>query len=324
MKTKDVTTSTTNQNSIPSWLTSAAQGIAGGVSGAPQYTPYTGELAPGMASNQSLANTLMPGLVGNGASIIGQGVGGAANAANYVAPQIGLNDTNALTTGLLSPFTQNVVDRTNSELDRNATITQQGSDAQAAAAHAFNGDRAGIVAAENRRNADAIKANTDAALYGQGFTQAQNAALGIGQANQNASIYGAGINVAGANALTGAGTSTTGANMSDIAGLLGTGGVAQQTQGNLDTASIQNWLRNYLTPLQGYQAQAGAIGALPHDTRSNGTSTTPVTSNIGAGIAGLGLGLAGLAMPGGGSLGGSLFGGLLGRSSVPASPTGAW
>lgn len=311
-KSKDVTTTTTNQNSIPSWLTSAAQGIAGGVSGAPQYTPYTGELAPGMAQNQSLANTLMPGLVGNGASIIGQGIGGASNAANYVAPQIGLNDTNALTTGLLSPFTQNVVDTTNNQLDRNATITQQGSDAQAAAAHAFNGDRAGVMAAENRRNADTIKANTDAQLYGQGFTQAQNAALGIGQANQNASIYGAGVNIAGANALTGAGTATTNANTADITGLLGTGGVAQQTQGNLDTASIQNWLRNYLMPLQGAQTGASALGALPHDTSSNGTSTTPVTSNWGAGLAGLGLGIAGLAMPGGGSLGGMAMKGLLG------------
>jgi hypothetical protein len=310
-KSKDVTTSTTQQSNIPDWLTNAAKGVASSVTGQPQYQPYTGELAPGMSGNQSLANTLMPGLLGQGAGIIAQGIGGASNAANYVAPKIGVNDVNALTTGLLSPYTQNVVDTTNNEIQRQGTITQQGNDARAAAAGALNGDRAGVMAAENQRNTDMIKANTDAALYGQGFTQAQNAALGIGQANQNASIYGASVNATGANALGNLGNLTQNANISDISGLLGTGGVAQTTQAGQDTANYAAHNNNFLLPAQLQQLFAGSLGTLPHDTSMNGTSTTPVTSNWGAGLAGLGLGIAGLAMPGGGSLAGGLVKGLM-------------
>jgi hypothetical protein len=311
VKSKDVTSTTSQQNNIPSWLTDASKSIASGVAGMPSYVPYTGQLSPGMSGNQTMAYNLMPGLLGQGSSIIGSGVNGATTAAGFTAPQISADNVNATTQGLLSPYTQNVVDATNNEIDRSKTLNQQNVDAQFSAAHALMGDRAGVAQAENNRNYDLIKANTDAALYGQGFTQAQNAALGIAGQNQNAALAAPQINVAGANALGNLGNLTQNANISDVSGLLTTGQTLQQTQQNQDTTGYNAYNNNYLLPLQLLQGGAGALGSLPHDTSMTGTSTTPYTSNWGMGLAGLGLGIMGLPMGGGMSLGGSLIGGLM-------------
>jgi hypothetical protein len=319
-KSKPVTktTSATSSSTVPSWLTDAAQSIASGAVNLPNYAPYTGQGAAPLAGNQRTAIDYVNGLLGNAGNTINLGVPGATNAANFRAPQITTAGVNADTQGLLNPYTQDVVDRTNSEIDRSRVMAQQANDSVAGGAHVYGGDRAGVVQAENDRNFNAIKANTDAKLYGDQFTAAQNTALGIGSANQNAAIGGAGVNVMGANALTGAGTGLAGANTSDINGLLTTGGVDQATMQNADTFNYQNYLTSWQNALARLQAQSGAVSALPHDTSQtgNGTEQSQVYSNALGPILGLGLGLAGLGTGGGATLGGAAINGLFGGSKT--------
>jgi hypothetical protein len=76
----------------------------------------------------------------------------------------------------MNPYTQNVINTSLSDLDRQRAMTQQQNRASAAAAGAFGGSRQGLVEAEtNRAFADAA-ARTAAGLQQQGFLNAQQMA----------------------------------------------------------------------------------------------------------------------------------------------------
>ena len=82
-----------------------------------------------------------------------------------------------------NPFQQQVIDRTMSQLDRQADMRRAGADAQAIQSGAFGGSRQGVQRAETERNLQDTKADTLARLLSAGFGQSL-------QASQNAASQG--------------------------------------------------------------------------------------------------------------------------------------
>ena len=74
-----------------------------------------------------------------------------------------------------NPFQQQVIDRTMSQLDRQAGLRQAGADAAAVQAGAFGGSRQGVQRAETERNLQDTKADTLARLLSSGFGQSLKA-----------------------------------------------------------------------------------------------------------------------------------------------------
>lgn len=75
-----------------------------------------------------------------------------------------------------NPYTSQVVDATNADLDRQAAIARQGVASQAVASGAYGGDRATVAASLSDDNYARQKALADATLNQQGFTTALSAA----------------------------------------------------------------------------------------------------------------------------------------------------
>jgi len=81
----------------------------------------------------------------------------------------------------LNPYTQNVVNTTMGEMNRQQTLDRNRIAGEAQSQNAFGGDRFAIENAENNRNWAAQKADTTANLYNQGF----NTAVGNAQQDIN-------------------------------------------------------------------------------------------------------------------------------------------
>jgi hypothetical protein len=143
----------------------------------------------------------------------------------------------------MNPYTQNVLDVQNKELDRSAGIAAQARGAQAVRAGAFGGGRQAIENAEAQRNLDMMKNANQAQALNQAF---QNA-----QAQQQ---FGANLNLQGlSGAQQGLGTALQGGQL----GLSGIGTALQGQQGALAGVGAAN--QAYQTGIQG--SQAGIAGA---------------------------------------------------------------
>ena len=169
-----------------------------------------------------------------------------------------------VTQALMSPYTQNVLDVQNRELQRGADIAGTVRGAQAARAGAFGGSRQAIENAEAQRNLATIKnANTAQALQ-QAFQQAQ--------AQQQ---FGANLNLQGlAGAQQGLGTALSGGQL----GLSGIGTALQGQQGALSGVG-----------------QAGAMYGLGMQGTQTGLSGVNAANQAyQTGIQGAGMGLQGV------------------------------
>jgi hypothetical protein len=84
----------------------------------------------------------------------------------------------------MSPYQQDVIDTTLSEMDRQAAIQRQGIGQQAITSGAFGGGREGVQLAEYDANTLLKRAQAQAGLLQQGFQSAQDQALKQLQAQQ--------------------------------------------------------------------------------------------------------------------------------------------
>lgn len=141
----------------------------------------------------------------------------------------------------MNPFTQNVVDTTLADLERQRQIQQQGTAAQAAQAGAFGGSRQGVAESLTNEAFARQAAQTAAGLRQAGFTQAQQ------QAQQDiATRMQAGL----ANQQTGL-----------QAGLANQSTALQAARANQD-AMLRAGLANQQAGLQGAQFRLGAANQL--------------------------------------------------------------
>lgn len=218
------------------------------------------------------------------------GMGGAANAMNFAAPTTSIPGFNGQVQGLLNPYTQNVIDASNNDIERQRTLRQQQNDADSSRLGVFGGDRAAVVGAETNRNFDDIRASTTANLLNTGFNNATSTAMGINSQNNNSILQGAGINLSGSNSLANMAGQTSQLGQNDVAGLLNTGGVQYGQDQAGKTFDYNEFLRQLQQRYQQQGAVNSTLSSVPHDT--TGTQTSQIYSNPLAGIAGIGLGIA--------------------------------
>jgi hypothetical protein len=309
-KSQPVTQTTTQQNEIPGWLTAGSRQALQQGQNLPQYTPFTGAGPAGSSPDQVAAYLNALQTMGQGQGILQSGVGAAQGLTGFAPQQITAGNLGQSTQQLMNPYIQSVIDATNAQIDRNTAGAVNTGDQALAAQHAFGGDRQALADATTRGLAEQQKATTAANLYSGGYGSALQAALAAAQANQNAGIQGAGVQLGGVNALAGLGQGLGGLNAQQLQNLLSAGGTQQQIQNAQNMFGYQQFLNQYQIPDTQAQTFASILGALPHSTSQTGTTTGNVYTNGLLGALGLGTAIAGLGTGGGATLGGSALSGM--------------
>jgi hypothetical protein len=178
-----------------------------------------------------------------GRQVSGQAEDYARQAAGAGAQYARMATDPRVTQALMNPYTQNVLDVQNRELERQAGIASTQRGAQAARSGAFGGSRQAIENAEANRNLAGMKTANTAQALNQAYQQAQ-------QAQQ----FGANLNLQGLQgAQQGLGTALQGGQL----GLSGIGTALQGQQGAMSGVGAAN--QAYQTGIQG--AQTGIQGA---------------------------------------------------------------
>lgn len=189
---------------------------------------------------------------GMGENISGQSQALARQQAGAGAQYAQMATDPRVTEALMNPFTKNVLDVQNEELNRQGKIAAQARGAQAVRAGAFGGGRQAIENAEAERNLATLKNANTAQAYQQAF---QNA-----QAQQQ---FGANLNLQGlSGAQQGLGTALQGGQL----GLSGLGTALQGQQGALAGvgqagAMYGLGMQGAQTGIQGTQAGLAGVGA---------------------------------------------------------------
>lgn len=239
------------------------------------YTPYSGEQVAGLTPQQQLAhqqvqNSAMqaqPGIAqaagmiqpftatnvqGQGYAAANAGLPGGFQAADVNAERVSADAfPDANLSAYLNPHIDNVVEKTNADIERTRRIQIAQGQASATAAGAYSGSRHGVADSLTNEAALRTTALSDAQLRSAGYSEAQIAisrdqdrALSAGVANQNAALQ-AGI------ANQGAGIQS--ANIAKDIGMFNAGSVNEAsrfTAGAQNTAALAN---------QGAQATAAGI-----------------------------------------------------------------
>lgn len=311
-KSRPVTS--TQTTTLPQWLTDASKANINSANNLPGYSPFTGESVANLTPAQLQALGLTMGNAGRYGSTIDGAIGGANNAMGFQAPNVTAAGVGGDASALMNPYTSNVIDANNSELERQRQKEMLTNDATAQRFKAFGTDNHALMDTETNRNFDATRANTTAGLLSSGWQDALQKALAIGQGNQGAAISGAGINLQGANTAGNLAQTGAGINTGDVQGLLTAGGVQQGNQQQRDTFNYGEHMNQYNSLLQQLQARIQATSSAPHDTTQT-TQSQQYYSPLGQ-IAGLGLGIAGLGM------GGPLMAGIGGLAGSAAQGLG--
>ena len=186
----------------------------------------------------------------------------------------------------MNPYTQEVVDATMAEMDRQSAMGMNTMRASAANSGGLNSSREGVAEAEYMKAQDMNKAMMASGLYQQGFQKAQDMALA--DANRQLQVAGGMTSIAGAGQTMG----LTGANALMQSGAQQRG--LEQASADVayqDFINQRDWemnqLRNFASVLQGQD-----IGAVSNSS-STTTTTVPGPSAL-SNVAGLGtIGLSG-------------------------------
>ena len=229
----------------------------------------------------------------------GTGLGTAGATLGGVSPFIsaagtGLGQAGALTgtgagtgtgsvSSYMSPFQSQVIDTTLAEFDRQAAARQQSISDQAVALGGFGGGREGVLQSEYQTGSDRNRAQLQASLQAQGFSQAQAARqadlqnqmalsqgqLGLGQATgslaaQQAQLAQGQLGLGQAQLGLGQAQASQAGQQAGMAGQRAALSGAQQNlaQGSLGLGQFQTGLGQSLQSFQGTDiARAGQVGA---------------------------------------------------------------
>jgi hypothetical protein len=262
-----------------------------GLSGVGAYQPLMqqGEqtLAGGLGTyNQAVQQSL-------GATATTMGTMGAYDPRSYQA--------------FMDPYTDEVINRAQADIQRQGDVAQQQIGAQAASSGAFGGSRQAVAEQELQRNLSDQMARTSAGLRSQGYQQAQNmaqqafgdqmarqqnAAQLFGQVGQGLGTLAGGITRTGLSQAA-LGESAQAAQQRDINALMSLGGLEQQQAQNMYDAYRQTELERQYEPFQRLSYMSDIFRGVPSTQTQLTSSTSPSPSTFSQ-IAGIGLGLAGL------------------------------
>ena len=197
----------------------------------------------------------------------------------------------------MSPFTDQVIDQSLADLQRQADMERQRIGSAAVQAGAFGGSRQAIAEQELQRNAADAFARQSAQLRAQAFESAQD------RAQQGAELFGKlGLQQAAM------GESAQAAQARDVGILSQLGGQEQaQQQAELEAQRATSLERQF-EPFQRIGFMSDIFRGVPTTTSTLTSRTAPSPSTLSQ-IAGLGMGVAGLQQAGAFGEGG-IFGGL--------------
>lgn len=255
------------------------------------FQPYSGQqvapFTPTQVQAQNAFTAIGQGGVGSGP--LQTGIDLASGTGRYQPQQVTAQPLTSIDlSGYMNPYNRDVLDATLADIERQRQIQAQSNASTATRAGAFGGSRSAVLQSLDDDNFARAAASAAANLNQQGFAQAQAAAqndlsrqFAAAQANQNAGLQAAGLNLNAAGSL---------ANMGGLqlnqalqrAGALSTAGDAQQQnqQAQLD-AAYQQWQLAQQYPLQMQQLLNQSVQLIP---QTGTTKTTGSATNFGGGI----------------------------------------
>jgi hypothetical protein len=250
------------------------------------FQPYTGQRVASFTPAQLQAQSAYAaiGQGGVGSAPLQTGINLASSVGGYQPQQVTAAPlTGVDLSGYMNPFAQKVIDSTLSDIGRQRQIQATNDASKATQAGAFGGSRSAVLQSLDDDNFARQAASTAATLNQQNFAQAQTAAqndlsrqLAASQANQNAGLQTAGLNLNAASALAGMGGQQLNQALTQ-AGALSTAGDAQQQnqQAQLD-AAYQQWQLAQQYPLQMQQLLNSAVQLIPQTgtTKTQGSQTS--------------------------------------------------
>jgi len=321
----------TQTQTLPGWLTDAAQsniGIAQGLN-AKGFTPYGGNQVADFSGQQNNSFQLGSDVAGGVAPYVGQTGGLISNYANAGPQHVSAPTISSMMSPYMNQYVQQALAPQLNLQDQQFAAQNKGFDSSATGAGAF-GDTGWGIGKTNLTNQQNI-ARTG--LIGNAYNAAFNTAIGAGAQDVANNINTQGTNASlaetalgrqlgGANALYGQGTGAT--NLINTLGGQQTG----QDQARLN-AQYNQWMMAQQYPFQTLQALNQTLGSAAAGAPKTTTNTSSAPDNSGWGMLGSALGTgAGFLVGGpmgaavGGSLGGSLANGLMNSGAVnPTSYT---
>ncbi|BDC37923.1 tail fiber domain-containing protein [Paraburkholderia terrae] len=317
----------TTQQEIPDWMKDYLQNNYSKAQQVAQnpYTPYQGE---GVAPQNAQQIAGMNQMFNNGASGIGmgavnQGIANATAAGNYKPQQVSYNAPTAdQINQQMNPYVQNVVDTTNQQIQQQGAITNQQTNAGATAAGAFGGSRQAVQNALNDKYTQQNMAQTDANLYNQAYSNAQQQANtnAAGQyqaatANQNAGLTGNAQQLQSSVNLGALGQGQQQIADTNASNMYAAGSAAQQQQQAVDTYNMNQYNQQQSAGERQLQDLiSGTYGGNPGGTTTQQSSGggNSIAQGIGTGMAGAGL----ISSLGGNGMYSGLGGGAMGILSM--------
>lgn len=253
------------------------------------YRPYTGEMvAPVNPTESSGISSILGALnshLGDAALTSALSTtGGVAgyHAPSVTAPTVGADEINAF----LNPFTSTAVAGANSALLKTFQENEQADAAKATMAGAFGGSGSAVQNAlehENFMNATGL---TDANLMNTGYQASVQAAqqqaaqaLAAQEANQNAGISSAGLDLAAANQEGALSAQQVQQLLQKAAAATSAGQVEQQTQQAQDTANLNQFTQGQQWPLILQELMNQSLGLMGNPVLGSSQSTSQGASS---------------------------------------------
>lgn len=186
----------------------------------------------------------------------------------------------------MSPYTQDVIDQSLTDLQRQADMERQRIGSAAVQAGAFGGSRQAVAEQELQRNTADAFARQSAQLRAQAFESAQDRSQQAGELFGNLGLQQAAM-----------GESAQAAQNRDIGILSQLGGQEQQQQQAELEAQRATSLERQFEPYQRIGFMSDIFRGVPSTTSTLTTDTRPSASTLSQ-VAGLGMGIAGLNQAG--------------------------
>ena len=265
-----------------------------GRAGVAQNIP--GMQVAGLTAQQQQAMQMAGGIggyqpyLGAAASALGAGVAGLPGAQQMYDPRSAQ--------AFMDPYQQDVTRDALAEMDRQATMAQQGAAAQAVGAGAFGTERYGVQQAEAGRNLQDIKSRRIFEDRSRNYQQAQQAAQQAFEMQQGRQMQATGMYGQLAGQTAGLGQLGQQLYGGDIAQLQQAGALRQTQAQNVLDAQRQTQMLAQQEPFQRLSFASGILTGTPASqmTVQQQPSTSPWMQAAGLGIMGLGA-YKGINMP---------------------------
>jgi hypothetical protein len=276
---------------LPAWMSSAGESLFNKTmsdSAAHPITAYGGQItAPTNANqNQATGQAAQTSGTGQGQVAVGSQVAlsGTGNGG-----RVGTSDFNqAAAQRYMSPYVDQVQQRTVGEMQRQGQIQMQGNGDAAGASHAYGGTRQAVQDAETSKginnNILDYLANSNQAAYenAQGqFNTDANRQLEAGTTNAGLDQQELDRRIAAGAALGNLGQQASGVNSEGIMNLLRTGQVQQDAQNAGDSAAYNEFLRLQDGDISRDQDIMSILAGTPRNVTTNTSGTTKQTQSGG-------------------------------------------